>query len=168
MNNVYHALVIAVYGHAVLSLLQFASVRDDIVVFADLREVQELLEAVEVNVACRVEGIRFPSSGLLIEGDAELALADCAERIWATGKAALVAALVRVTASAVGRDSLHPELQARSPGIGTSGPVQRVLADVLDHLLHRERVKWVELTMFSVLKQLIARVRIDRAPRSWS
>jgi hypothetical protein len=160
--------VIAIDSHAIFAFLQSASVRSNVEVFADLRKIQEFFQAVKVNIPCRVEGIRSPPGRLLIESNTEFALADSTVGIRTSSKATLVRALVRVTASAVGWDSLHPKLQTRPPRVGTAGTMERVFADVLDHLTYRECVKRIELTMFSVLKHLITSFGVNGSPRSRS
>ena len=88
---------------------------------------------------------------LLIEGYSEVSLADSAARVGAVRKSTLVGELVRIPSTAIGRNTLDPEFEPRMLCIsdhftgllGIGSVVERVLANILDDLLHGEGMQWI-------------------------
>jgi hypothetical protein len=161
-----HALMVACDSHPVLPFAENTCIWENVELLAELRKVEKLFNAVEVDVSRIVERICLSLGRVLLEAYTEFTLANSAEMVRAVGKATFVGELVGIAASAVGGNSLDPKLESRV--LGTAVVMERVLPDILDDLAHRERVKRVELAMFGVLKQLVASVRVDGAPRSRS
>ena len=99
-----------------------------------------------VKWICLSTGMR-----LLIEGDSEVSLADSAVRVGAVSKPTLVGELVRVSSTTIGGNTLYPELEPRILRIsdhftrlfGIGAVVERVLANILDDLLHGEGMQWI-------------------------
>jgi hypothetical protein len=158
--------MVACDSHPVLPFAENTCIWENVELLAELRKVEKLFNAVEVDVSRIVERICLSLGRVLLEAYTELTLANSAEMVRAVGKATFVGELVGIAASAVGGNSLDPKLESRV--LGTAVVMERVLPDILDDLAHRERVKRVELAMFGVLKQLVASVRVDGAPRSRS
>ena len=161
-----HALMVACDSHPVLPFAENTRIWENVELLAELRKVEKLFNAVEVDVSRIVEGICLSLGRVLLEAYTEFTLTDSAQMVRAVGKATFVGQLIGIAASAVGGNSLDPKLESRF--LGTAVVVERVLPDILDDLAHRERVKRVELAMFGVLEQLVASDRVDGAPRSRS
>src|SRR5450756_1687373 len=116
--------MVACDSHPVLPLAENARIWENVEPFADLREVEKLFHAEEVDVSRIVKGICLSLGRLLIEAYTEFALTNSAEGIRAFGKATLVGELVGIATPAVGRNSLDPELEPRF--LGTTVVVERM------------------------------------------
>ena len=108
--------MVACDSHPVPSFAENTCIWKNIEIFADLRKVEKLFHAEEVDVSRIVEGICLSLGRLLIEAYAEFAFTDSAVRIGASGKTTLLRVFLGIAFTAVGGMGLDPELEPRFSG----------------------------------------------------
>ncbi len=120
------------YCHLVGAFWEYSRVGEDVVIFAELWEVDKALETIQVHITSHVERVNcIAVPGMVfVKSDAEIALSDGPQWIKASQEPALCGILRRVSLPRIGGNVLNPQREAAVLGVvGTRSCVERVMGE---------------------------------------